>query len=348
VAPIAIPFTPASDDPINNNQINANQRINMPTGNGKIANLPSNIRDELNYRLNDGEPGSELVEWLNAKPEVIKVVTERFDGHPISEQNLSQWRTHGYRQWHAYRVILDELGTTSEHTEEIAATGIDFQKLRLSLTASYAEMLQRWIITPTDEMTYKLAVFKNITNAVATLHRTEIQDARIEIENRRLDLLGEKQRNKSGSASASSEAIGRGAGVGAGGCPGKGGGLGKSRASQEACHSTDKSASSPRETPSAENASIPSPVHPNAPRPPRSESPAPPHGKPAPQNAAPPSPAAHSAPSAPPSQAAPRPQPSGNRPAAPPIAAPVAPFHPSTRPGGPPRNATPRNPFALL
>jgi hypothetical protein len=265
------PFSPPSKDPINRNQINTNERTYMPSGNGKIANLPSEIRDELNYRLSEGEPGNELVEWLNAKPEVIKVVTERFDGHPISEQNLSQWRTHGYRQWHAYRVILDELDTTSEHTEEIAATGIDCRKLRLSLTASYAEMLQRWIITPTDEMTYKLAVFKNITNAVATLHRTEIQDARIEIENRRLDLLGEKQRNKSGSASASSSR-----------------------------------ASSSRETPSAENASIPSSVRPNAPRPPRSESPAPPHGKPGPQIAAPPSPSPNSVPSAPSSPNAPR------------------------------------------
>jgi hypothetical protein len=60
----------------------------------KIANLPSHVRDELNYRLSEGEPGNELIEWLNAKPEVIKVIAKRFDGRPISEQNLSHWRTH--------------------------------------------------------------------------------------------------------------------------------------------------------------------------------------------------------------------------------------------------------------
>jgi hypothetical protein len=143
MAQTAIPFSPPSKDPINNHQINTNEKTYMPTGNGKIANLPSEIREELNYRLSEGEPGIELVEWLNAKPEVNKVITERFDGRPISEQNLSQWRTHGYRQWHAYHVILDELDTTSEHSEEIAATGIDCEKLLLSLTASYAECTAR-------------------------------------------------------------------------------------------------------------------------------------------------------------------------------------------------------------
>jgi hypothetical protein len=40
-------------------------------------------------------------------------------------------------------------------------------------------MLQRWSITPTDEMTYKLAVFKNITHATLALRRAEIQKARL-------------------------------------------------------------------------------------------------------------------------------------------------------------------------
>jgi hypothetical protein len=310
--------SPPSKNPIKINQINTNERTYMPTGNGKIANLPSEIREELNYRLSEGEPGTELVEWLNAKPEVNKVIAERFDGRPISEQNLSQWRTHGYRQWHAYHVILDELDTTSEHSEEIAATGINCEKLLLSLTASYAEMLQRWIITPTDEMTYKLAVFKNITNATLALRRAEIQKARLELDARRLDLLAEKQRNKSASASSS---------------PGS---------SSPQSHST-------------ENAPAPLAASPNAPTPTNPESPAP-NRKPSPHNGAPQPPPPKPAPSVPPSQSAPTTQPSGNRPAAPasppiasqPSVAPVAPLRPSTRPGFPPRNATPRNPLGLL
>ena len=108
----------------------------MKTGNGKIANLPAEIREQLNYRLNDGEPGDELVDWLNSKPEVKEVLRKRFDGKPISEQNLSQWRTHGYRQWHAYHNIVDESNALSDNSEVIAATGIDCDKLLLTLTAA--------------------------------------------------------------------------------------------------------------------------------------------------------------------------------------------------------------------
>jgi len=176
----------------------------MKTGNGKIANLPDAIRDELNYRLTEGEEGIELVKWLNSKPEVLRVLRQRFDGKPISEQNLSQWRTHGYRQWHAYHNIVDSTNELTDNAEGIAETGIDCDKLLLTLTASYADMIQRWITTPCEEMTYKLAVYKNITNGVIALRRAEIQKVRLEIERERLELLREKRRDKSPSSSPAS------------------------------------------------------------------------------------------------------------------------------------------------
>ena len=126
-----------------NAKLNPNETIHMKTGHGKIANLPAKIRDELNYRLTDGEQGDELVEWLNAKPEVIRVIKERFDETPISEQNLSEWRKRGYQKWLAHRNFVDESNALSDNTGDIAETGIDCDKLLLSLTASYAECTAR-------------------------------------------------------------------------------------------------------------------------------------------------------------------------------------------------------------
>ena len=37
--------------------------------NGKIARLPYKIREQLNVRLQDGELGTRLVDWLNGLPE---------------------------------------------------------------------------------------------------------------------------------------------------------------------------------------------------------------------------------------------------------------------------------------
>jgi hypothetical protein len=215
----------------------------MKTGNGKIANLPAHIRDELNYRLADGDPGNELVEWLNSNPEVVKVIRERFDGTPISEQNLSEWRKRGYQKWLAHRNMFDESNALGDNAGIIAETGIDCDKLLLTLTAAYAEAIQNWIVTPCEQMTYKLAVYKNLTNGVIALRRAEIQKVRLEIERERLELLREKRGNKSGS----SEAIGRGAGGGKERAEATGrddnSGLGKSRASKESVPASPRSGS---------------------------------------------------------------------------------------------------------
>ena len=60
--------------------------------NGKIANLPSHLRDELNLRIACGDEGIELVEWLNSKLEVADVVNKLFDGTPISKQCTARKR----------------------------------------------------------------------------------------------------------------------------------------------------------------------------------------------------------------------------------------------------------------
>jgi hypothetical protein len=66
-------------------------------------------------------------------------------------------------------------------------------------------MIQNWIITPGEQMLYKLAVYKNLTNGVIALQRAELQKVRLEIDRERLELLREKRRNKSASSSASPE-----------------------------------------------------------------------------------------------------------------------------------------------
>jgi hypothetical protein len=180
----------------------------MKTGNGKIANLPAEIRDELNRRMDDGEPGNDLVDWLNSKPEVIEAMKMRFDGCPISEQNLSEWRKRGHQQWLADRMIIDELGGLSENADAIGETGISGEKLLLVLTAAYAMMIQNWEIIPKDELTYKMAVFRHLTNGVLAVRRCELQATRIEIARERLELIQERKRQISASFSSRGRASG--------------------------------------------------------------------------------------------------------------------------------------------
>jgi hypothetical protein len=71
----------------------------MRTRRGKIARLPGVIRNELNHRLHNGALGKELVPWLNSLPEVQPALKERFAGRAITEDNLSEWRRGGFRDW---------------------------------------------------------------------------------------------------------------------------------------------------------------------------------------------------------------------------------------------------------
>jgi hypothetical protein len=54
----------------------------MSTRNGKIARLPKPLRDQLARRIEDGEQGKDLVEWLNALPAVQDVPRKQFAARP--------------------------------------------------------------------------------------------------------------------------------------------------------------------------------------------------------------------------------------------------------------------------
>ena len=69
------------------------------TRTGKIARLPRAVRDQLNQRLDDGQPAKQLVAWLNSLPEVQAVLAAEFHAHPVTEGNLTHWRHGGFADW---------------------------------------------------------------------------------------------------------------------------------------------------------------------------------------------------------------------------------------------------------
>ena len=73
--------------------------LNTVTRTGKIARLPLSIRDQLNRRLLDNEPGPSLLAWLNSLPEVQALLAADFASQPISPANLSHWKGGAYRDW---------------------------------------------------------------------------------------------------------------------------------------------------------------------------------------------------------------------------------------------------------
>jgi hypothetical protein len=95
----------------------------MSTRNGKIARLPKHIREQLAGRIDNGEQGKDLVEWLNGLPAVQEVLEEQFAARPISEQNLSEWKQGGYPEWlrqQEARSLVRKLTEKSDDLEEAA------------------------------------------------------------------------------------------------------------------------------------------------------------------------------------------------------------------------------------
>ena len=74
---------------------------------GKIAGLPEEIREALNERLENGEEGKALLEWLNGLPEVKAFLAAEYEGAPILEQNLSAWRKGGYGDWLELQAVVE-------------------------------------------------------------------------------------------------------------------------------------------------------------------------------------------------------------------------------------------------
>lgn len=89
---------------------------------GKIARLPLKIREALNHRIHDGQAASVILPWLNDIIEVKGLMEQHFNGEPISDQNLTNWRQGGYLEWAEQQAEADRLQTLAEFSAKLVAT----------------------------------------------------------------------------------------------------------------------------------------------------------------------------------------------------------------------------------
>lgn len=114
------------------------------TRNGKIARLPASIRDHLNRRLSDGEPGTRLVQWLNGLPLVQEVMADEFGGRPVKEQNLTEWKQGGYEDWLRHQETCAWVRAVADESAELEDEAGDFSVADW-LSAPLAVALGRWV-----------------------------------------------------------------------------------------------------------------------------------------------------------------------------------------------------------
>jgi hypothetical protein len=168
--------------------------------NGKIATLPTSIRDELSLRMENGGKGKELLAWLNGLPEVQESIQAAFGGVPISKQNLSEWRQGGFREWHIHYDLTRQAHQLSEYANEIGEAveaPLLAGRMAAILAARYAALLNPWDGGADPEFEKKLRLLRGLNRDIALLQKTLQQADRHEIEhNRHAEADHEEQAEK--------------------------------------------------------------------------------------------------------------------------------------------------------
>jgi hypothetical protein len=140
----------------------------------------------LNRRLLDGESGGSLVNWLNSIPAVEIALLREFDGRPITEDNISQWRSGGYREWLCHKDASSqfaELAALAGDSHGASRTRIvDYASTLLAALYSRALALSDAGDSPPD-----LRELNGISHALAALRNTDQNSDRVDIERRRFD-----------------------------------------------------------------------------------------------------------------------------------------------------------------
>jgi hypothetical protein len=155
-------------------------------GTGKVARLPVAIRQELNWRLLNGEEGRQLVAWLNGLPEVQALMAAHFQGQPIGEMNLSRWKHGGFVAWCEQQMALASVATVFEHSNDLqqaARNGLT-DRMKIVLTARLARELQG--LDSMSEGAEKTKACRELIGTLSLLKRGEAQDERLRLEREKL------------------------------------------------------------------------------------------------------------------------------------------------------------------
>src|ERR1043166_6476141 len=154
----------------------------------KIASLPRNIREELNCRVERSEKTRVTLQWVNAIPEVQAILKENFEGEPIKQQNLFDWKTSpGYSAWKLTQTALaftedsfpDDLPQST--LEKMSAKLIRCLQIRYAAVASALPPVH-------DNPELELRRLGDLCNNLTALRRGDLSAERLSVEQQRLAL----------------------------------------------------------------------------------------------------------------------------------------------------------------
>lgn len=160
------------------------------TRNGKIARLPRHIRHRLNSRLDDGEQAKDLVNWLNGLPQVRQMLSAHFGGREINEQNLSEWKQGGFRDWQRRQEKCDYVRSLVELSDDLDAAADERSindRLACVLAAELAAEVQK-LLEETIDPKERAKLLCDAIRQLNSLRQGDHAEARIQVERERWEV----------------------------------------------------------------------------------------------------------------------------------------------------------------
>ena len=153
-------------------------RMNTRCYRSKIGRLPFAVRNELNERIRDGAQGAELLDWLNGLKETKKVLREAKEA-AVNAQNLTDWRSTGYKDWLDDQADADRFRRLAEvsHTLATAAGGSAAGVACNIATAKIMDALEGADEDKIADLTRALAALRSGENAAQKVALAEEKNA---------------------------------------------------------------------------------------------------------------------------------------------------------------------------
>lgn len=144
----------------------------------KIGRLPFAVRNELNERIRDGAQGSDLLDWLNSLKETKKILRE-MKSDAVNAQNLTDWRSTGYKDWLDDQADADRFRRLAEvsHTLATAAGGSAAGVACNIATAKIMDALEGADEDKIADLTRALAALRSGENAAQKVALAEEKNA---------------------------------------------------------------------------------------------------------------------------------------------------------------------------
>jgi hypothetical protein len=131
-------------------------------GNGKVARLPRDIRDQINHMILDGVSYPDIIQRL---------------GDPakhLDPDHIQQWKKYGYQDWLREREWLERLSSKAEFSTDILAgpDSLNLHEASLRMAASQMfDQLMRFNAAAETSEPDQLEKFPKLVNALSRLTR---------------------------------------------------------------------------------------------------------------------------------------------------------------------------------